>query len=378
MKRLIVDHSYNIGMAWDRSQYRNHGVLHYTPRGSGALNQSLSFARGRTAPGSCVIVPPSKSMANLGAVRVRAVINTNHTGTKRQNIVEGDHAFAFFANGDFSLQGTFLDPQGKWVGIRSPAHILEKNRWYEVEFWYDGISQAEIHVSESDGAAAGMQRVAHSFDSQFRQNGKMRGPVRGVGPKGIFIGHWPAADDRYTFDGHIRSVKLFKRDEFEKNPFADPCCQPDVKKWMELAEKMKRSGFDIDKIRQIQGGLQSLVSNIIGDLHGDDEGKAEKLNHLINQFMLALKNRNAYSTTPAFEALAEQLSQGLHPGQVDKLRDGAEEIIDAVPLSRDEILKLGDELCFSGFRRDVDGFVKRTRNDPQWEKARKRFKHRPH
>lgn len=374
MKRLIIDHSYNLGLAWDRSQYRNHGVLHYTPRGNGVFGQSLSFARGRTAPGSCVIVLPSKSMVNLGAVRIRADINTNHTGTKRQNIVEGDRSFAFFINGDFSLQGTFLDPQGKWVGIRSPAHILEKNRWYEVEFWYDGVSQAEIHLQALGSGNATMQRVAHSFDSQFRQNGKMRGPVRGVGPKGMFIGHWPAADDRYTFDGHIRSVKLFKRDEFEKNPFADPCCKPDVKKWMKMADKMKHSGFDIDKIRQMQGGLNNLVGDIIGDLHGDDEGKADELNSLINQFMLALKNRNADSTIPSIEALAEHLSQGLHPGQVDKLRDSAEAIVDAVPLSRDEILELGDELCFSGFRQDIDDFVKRTENDPKWEKAREKFK----
>jgi hypothetical protein len=377
MKRLIVDHSYNLGLAWDRSRYRNHGVLHYTPRGNGAFGQSLSFARGRTAPGSCVIVPPSKSMANLGAVRVRATVNTNHTGTKRQNIVEGDHAFAFFINGNFSLQGTFLDPQGKWVGIRSPAHSLEKNRWYDVEFWYDGVSQAEIHLQDLSGGNAAMHRVAHSFDPQFRRNGNMRGPVRGAGPKGIFIGHWPAADDRYTFDGHIRSVKLFKRDEFEKNPFADPCCKPDIKKWMALAERMKHSGFDIDKIRQMQGELNHLVSNIIGDIHGDDEGKADELNHLINQFLLALKNRNAYATIPSLESLAEQLSQGLHPGQVDNLRDKAEAFIDASPLSRDEILKLGDELCFSGFRRDVDAFVKRTQDDPKWKKIREKFKNRP-
>ncbi len=114
---IIVDHSYALGMAWDKGRFRNHGALYETQSGNGFFRGSLSFAPGRNSPGSAVVIPPSKSLEDIGAVKVRSLVFTTGVGggARRQNIEEGNLSFAFFINPDLYLQGTFLNSANQWV-----------------------------------------------------------------------------------------------------------------------------------------------------------------------------------------------------------------------------------------------------------------------
>ena len=65
MDKLVIDHTYALGIAWDKTRYRNHGVLYQSPPGTGYFQGSLRFAPGRPGPGSMVVVPPSPSLAEI-------------------------------------------------------------------------------------------------------------------------------------------------------------------------------------------------------------------------------------------------------------------------------------------------------------------------
>src|SRR5690606_29750482 len=113
--------SYSLGIAWDRTAFRNHGVVHRAPPGTGFFKGSLSFSKARGGPGSLVVIPPSPSMERMGAVRVRVLAYLHPSGhaAHRHNLVEGEHSFALFMNSNRSIQGTFLAPDGRWIGIKS-------------------------------------------------------------------------------------------------------------------------------------------------------------------------------------------------------------------------------------------------------------------
>ena len=157
VNKLVIDHSYSLGIAWDKTEYRNHGLLCQTPPGTGFFQGSLSFTPGRTSPGSAIIVPHKRShpdsLDEMGAVRVHCFIYTLSPGggTERQNIVEGHLSFAFFINPDLSLEGTFLDSNGNWIGIRSRPRSIVPNQWFEVDYWYDGISRSRNFGKSSKG-----------------------------------------------------------------------------------------------------------------------------------------------------------------------------------------------------------------------------------
>ena len=91
---------------------------------------------------------------------------------------------------------------------------------------------AEILVNQA--------RVASSYDASFLTGPPLVGAVRGVGPHGVFIGHWPEPSDVYTFNGYIRNVQVYKRDKLEDLlKLLDPCCTSDLKFWYELRDKLR-------------------------------------------------------------------------------------------------------------------------------------------
>ena len=121
MNKLVIDHSYSLGIAWDKTDYRNHGLLHQVLPGASTFRGSLSFSPRRSFPGSAIIIPTSKSLQEIGSIKIRCMIYSTARGggAARQNIVEGHLSFAFFINSDLSLQGTFLDPNNNWTWIHN-------------------------------------------------------------------------------------------------------------------------------------------------------------------------------------------------------------------------------------------------------------------
>lgn len=371
MDKLVIDHSYALGIAWDKTLYRNHGVLYQAPPGTGYFQGSMQFEPARAAPGSMVIVPPSPSLAEIGAMKTRCRIYTTPKGggAQRQNIVEGHLSFAFFINPDLSLQGTFLDPTSNWAGIRTAPRAIVPNRWFEVEYWFDGISAAEILV---DGV-----RVASSYNPPNLIGPPMLGPVRGVGPRGVAIGHWPEPDDRYTFHGYIREVQLYKRDDVEDLlKLLDRCCLRDLTDIYALARKLRGKGYDLNYAKQLRQQLVAEGSQFVASLRGTSEQASNELGALLQQFLYAMSRRGSVPLGPSLRPLLEWMAEHLDPQQSDDLLARMQGFLKDLPVGEDQLQDLMKRLCFSKVKEAVDEEVKRTERDPKWERLRERFKAR--
>lgn len=369
MDKLVVDHSYALGIAWDRTEYRNHGLLYQTPPGSGFFQSSLSFAPGRTAPGSMVVVPPAKSFAEIGAVRARARIYTTALGggARRQNVIEGHLSFALFVNPDLSVQATFLDSTGNWTGIRSGVRAVVPNQWFNIEYWYDGISAAEILINGT--------RVASAFNPVSHVGAPMRGPVRGIGPRGIAIGHWPEPDDRYTFNGYVRDVQVYKRDDLEDLlKLLDKCCLRDLSQWYDLGNRLRKDGYNLAYARRIKDQLVALGSETMADLRGGSEQATEQLNALLQQFLWALSRRGSVPLGPSLMPLLTWMATRASPQQAADVEARARALLSDLPLKEDELLDIVNRLCFTKLRETVETEGKKTESDPQWKRIREKFR----
>jgi hypothetical protein len=207
--KLILWHAYQHGVAFDLSEHRNHGAL----AGNAHLvngppyGDAIRFDKGDDA----VWVQPSDTLTELGAVRVQVRFNwePQAVGPHRHNLVEGQLSFALFVNPDGSIQGTILNALGSWLGAKSGAGVVSPNTWHVAEFVHDGVSHCTLYV---DG---------HVVDEGFTSPG----PVRGVGPHGIAIGHWPEPGSQYTLRGLVDRVKVWTFDpERTGQHLIDDCC----------------------------------------------------------------------------------------------------------------------------------------------------------
>jgi len=113
---------------------------------------------------------------------------------RRQNIVEGWMAFAFFVETGQRLMGGIYDGQN-WTAVSSNAGVVPLNEWSQVSFEYDGIS---VGILTLNGKMVGENLQMSLGMQQPQQN--------------ITIGHWPNGDGRYTFVGYIGRVIIDKRD----------------------------------------------------------------------------------------------------------------------------------------------------------------------
>jgi hypothetical protein len=365
--KLVIDHSYSLGMAWDQTPFRNHGLVHQAMPGTGYTQGAFSFAPGRTWPGAAIVVPPAKSLQRIGAVRIRARVLTTSKGggAQRQNIVEGHLSFAFFVNPDLSLQGTFLSPSNNWTGIRTPPRAIVPNKWFQVEFWYDGISAAQILV---DGVA-----VADAYDPASQQNGTMTGPVRGVGAHGVFIGHWPEKDDRYTFDGFIRDVQFFKRDDEEDLlKLLDPCCLRDLREVYKAGEDLRKQGYDLRYGRKVLDEIVAAGTELMGSWRGGDAQATQELNDLMRQFLHAVRHRNSTPLGPSLRPLLEWVADHASSSELTNTSERMTKLLEGLPLKPEQILELGNKLCFGKLKDGIEEEVKRLDKDPRWQERRKR------
>lgn len=202
VNELIVDHRYTESIAFDRSPHRNHGRLVGVHHQSNGLRFDLGADR--------VHINPSPTLQRMLAVAVEVDITLDPgAGTRRHNLVESHASFALYVNPDRSVSATVYDGRGNWPGATTAAGVIVPGSPHRVRMLHDGAACLTVWV---DGV-----EVAKSYDAL--------GPVSGVKHFGCAIGHWPDPDDRYTFHGWIRSVRIWRfNPDRGAQRFIDRCC----------------------------------------------------------------------------------------------------------------------------------------------------------
>lgn len=369
MNKLVIDHSYALGMAWDKSRFRNHGVLHKVAPGTGDFNGALSFAKGRGSPGSLVVIPPSSSLQRIGAVRVRAQIYMDPQGRpRRHNIVEGHLSFALAVQPDLSLRGSFWVPRDRWIGIQTPPGTVVPRRWTLVEYWYDGVCNAEILVNGT--------RVASSFDATALHSGPLSGPVSGIGPLGVFVGHWAAMQDLHTFDGYIRRVQVYKRDDIENLlKLIDPCCMPDMKYWHELINRLEKRGYTPKAGRNTLDQMMAQGAEVMVSITNGNEQRTTELQQLLRQYLYAVKfRRNGVPIEPPVRRLLKWILEHATSEQLEAARNMVSALREQLPMDQRELGELAQRMCFGSMKENIEKEVRRLAEDPEWQaRIRKRF-----
>lgn len=191
---LILSHQYANGAALDSSGFENHGrVEGQARRADGPVPGSGSLAL--DGVDDRIVVPPSRSLRDMRAVRVDASVRLDQLGGRR-TIVEGYTSFCLLVEPDGVLEGTIYNG-ARWEGVRSPPGTMPLGRWVRTTYVYDGLDTSALYL---DGALVGLDQ---------RPLGRMD-PVGW--PFGLNIGAWPDRDLR-MFVGRIEDLKIWRRPE---------------------------------------------------------------------------------------------------------------------------------------------------------------------
>lgn len=352
--RLVLRHTYDRGMAFDVSEHGNHGVRTGVTPGSGAFTGSFEF----TGAGERIDVTPSPTLSQMRELRVKTRFwKRSETPSRRNNLVEAHQSFALYLPHDGALQATILDATGAWTGPASDAGLLTPDQWHEAEFHHDGISRGRLYL---DGVL-----VAEHYDSP--------GPIRPIGPYGLAIGHWPDPDDRYTFDGYVDDVAIWRDDPADDVVDAiDECC-------------LDRAGID-GLMAAVRGGgadaasLGALVQDILGlgteiatAARGGTQARTEELSGLSRAAWNAFGARDVDGFQQAFGDVQSFLRTNIGDAELeayglralDQIRNSpiAPMLFDGTGerVSRDWLRHLTGLLCLDDFTPPVKGKPDRPR-----------------
>ena len=275
VSELVMHHDYQRGVAFDLSERRNHGVLEHVS----TAGDTVVFTGG---PGR-VRIRPSDTLSDLQGLRVQVRFKITPTGTAhRHNLIEGYLCFALVVNSDWSLAGSIYDRNNSWTGATSPPGVVQPNRWHTATFVHDGISAARVFI---DGVPVG-----EGFASP--------GPVRSVrAPYGLAVGHWPDPDDRYTLEGAIDEVKVWRVDKQSVKDLVDLCCL-DRETWDEISHRAHVEGYDGDDLETTARQIIDLGSRLADATYGGGADSRREGRRLAADAVLALKtgNRDALGT----------------------------------------------------------------------------------
>jgi hypothetical protein len=344
MNKLVVHHTYAHGMTFDVSNNLNHGIATALAAGSGLWANSFYYGAGS----SRMQVNPSANLNDLGAIRV--VVRFYHSpsagGARRHNLIEGDRSFALFINPDRSLQGTIYDATATWRGATSGPGLVAPNLWHQVEFVHDGIAQCQIYLN---GAL-----VAAAYD--------VRGPVRSISPDGLAIGHWPPDDPRYTFQGYIGEVHLYKYDPKEEvKQLLNPCCI-DRKELDKVVERLRAEGWTGKKLGAQARELLHLAVEISAAVRKGDLAQTDEQKRNGAEAMAAFLRRDAAGLRSAFGRMMIQARQNLTQAEIADFGKRLMSQIDQLPLKPEEFIDLARALCWEhAIIRDPQDLVPKDR-----------------
>jgi hypothetical protein len=282
-------------------------------------------------PSSAVIVRRSNSLRRFDSVRVQARVFTDPPAGpgQRLNVVEGQLSFAFFVNPDASLQCTFVDRNGQWIGVTSAPGVVTPSTWHQIEFRYDGISTMEQFV---DGAMTGSR-----YD--------LRGAARGVGPNGIYIGHWPEPPNQYTFHGYVTDVSIWRREDRENldNVF-DPCCL-DEGTWFERLRKFREQGLDRGYVQKLQAEWQELEEEFRLRMRRDSEAGLLAERAITGRLSDAIRQRDYASLSQLMPDVFDWVMGVYNQDEMLDFARRAQSWLEGLPVSLEEVEAIARESC---------------------------------
>lgn len=302
-EKLILHHTYDRGIAFDVSEYGNHGTLLGGVAPGGPAEPGTMRFNGND---NWVKVQPGSSFTDMRSLRVRVRVMADgptHLMPHRQNLVEGHLSFAVFINADFSLQATILDANGTWTGPTTTPGIrlIQPFQWNEIEFSHDGVSTARLVLN---GAV-----VAERFD--------VPGPVRDVGADGVAMGHWPHPDNRYSLDGWIDRVRIWVRDPKDDiDRLLDDCCldRPGID---DLLREAAAAGWTADRHTDLVREIQDLATEIAVATRAGSPGNVTELSRLTREAMLALTTRDAGALGAVFDGLRGVMRHSISDAEIE-------------------------------------------------------------
>ncbi|RPI54017.1 MAG: hypothetical protein EHM56_06655, partial [Chloroflexi bacterium] len=144
MFELVLHHNYRAGNARDLSGNDNHGLLVQPLAAEGS--QPSTAALGFDGLHTRVVVFPSESLVDLGAIRFSARLWLQDLG-QRRNLLEGFLSFSLMIEEDGTLQAKVYDGT-RWDGIWSPPGAVPLRRWVQVHWIYDGHDTSALYLDE--------------------------------------------------------------------------------------------------------------------------------------------------------------------------------------------------------------------------------------
>lgn len=189
---LVLSHQYSAGAALDSSGFENHGRVEGEPQqvpGVRAGSRALGF----DGVDDRVVVPPSRSLRDMAAIRVDAVVQLDELGGRR-TILEGYMSFSLLVEPDGVLEGTIYNGS-RWEGVRTSQHAMPLGRWVHVTYVYDGLDTSVLYL-DGDVIAADNRPLGLMSAVDW--------------PFGLSVGAWPERDLR-MFKGGIQEVKIWRR-----------------------------------------------------------------------------------------------------------------------------------------------------------------------
>lgn len=177
---------YDKDLVLDSTDFHNNGKI------MGNITPAFGYTEFKH-PEDQIVIPVNDSLSRFIALKIEATIRPEESG-RRLNIVEGWMSFAFFIESNGELMATIYDGKN-WVAVSSGPLNLDKNKYSTVAFEYDGVCIGKLFVN---GQMVSLNINMPLWIHQPQQN--------------ITIGHWPSGDGRYTFNGTINLVKIYRRD----------------------------------------------------------------------------------------------------------------------------------------------------------------------
>lgn len=311
MLKLVLHHAYRNGRATDVSGHNQHGVPIATQPGTGDFSSALHFFHD-----SRVIVPPSPQLSDLGALRIKVRCMwtpSNLTFDRPSDLVEGHDTFALLILAGGGLTGAVVDATGTW-GELQVSGFVHPRQWHDIELRHDGVTRLELLV---DGA-----RVAVRHD--------VPGPVRGVGPLGIAIGHSLIETNHLpTMHGWIDDVQIAKR-EIEPADVLDPCCA-DLPTIDAAVREARDAGVTPQQARALVRRLFELETEVRTRVVDNDEGRAQTLSGLAGAGIAALQAGDARAATLAAARTADLMRERLSEGELIAFAQRAVDTLQAGP-----------------------------------------------
>lgn len=306
--KLILHHRYSGGIAFDFSDHANHGAVAGAQlEHSGPSAGTLRFDDGPDR----VDVVRSESTNRIREfhiqVRFRYQQPGGHQPFHRMNLVEGEGSFALFVETDFNIGATSRwvstgpgTSATGWAGIFTAMNSVSHAQWHTVDYLFDGIGHSRVVL---DGALIG-ERWDHPA------------PIQPMSPRGITIGHWPG-DDRYTLNGHIAEVKMW-RDEPERDPGRnlEDCCLD--KGWVdERVAEARRAGWDLERTLAAVDDLNGALRAVAGAVRGGDRARTLRIQEATRDAMAATRLGSRPGFAVALSTLRDEIDGSLTPTQRD-------------------------------------------------------------